>query len=377
MESVRFISVFLTLSFLISRCSSSSHSIIDSSSSIPIYAWNRGFNNPSEEVLQARFIDLKNKGVTGIIYSAGKNPQRYKRAGRIAKDLDLAFYALLPAMIQHKNSKLDQHLYMVNGLGQSTFDQPSFPNNHFVCPSRPAIYTYLEDMYAKIVDLPEVDGIQLDVIRFPDVILAPALWEKYQLTMDKEYPKYDYCYCDQCTSDFKKETGIDITKVKDPSELAEWKQFRYDLITNIVNKLAAMVHAKNKKITAAVFPGPHSIAKKIVRQEWHKWNVDAFYPMNYNDFYLEDTKWIGDVCKEAVDAVEGSKAIYSGLFICPNPENKVNEKDPEYFGLSPEELSGAIQASISNGASGICLFTSGRMTNAHWETLREVTKKGQ
>ena len=375
MYTLKIISTFFAISFLISGCNS--FQPIFNDSPIPIYAWNRGFNNPSEEELYTRFLDLKNKSVTGIIYSAGKNPQRYKRAGCIAKELNLSFYALLPAMMQHKSSKLDQRLYMVNGLGQSTYDQPSFPNNHFVCPSRPAVYTYLEEMYAKIVDLPEVDGIQLDVIRFPDVILAPALWEKYQLTMDREYPKYDYCYCDQCTTDFKAATGIDIKMVEDPSTLSEWKQFRYDLITNVVNKLAAMVHAKNKKITAAVFPGPHSVAKKIVRQEWNKWEVDAFFPMNYNDFYLEDTEWIGEVCKEAVESVEGKKNIYSGLFICPNPENKTKEKDPEYFGLLPEELGAAIQASMNNGATGICLFTSGRMTPAHWNTLQVAIKKGQ
>ena len=375
MDTIKLVSTF-TICFLLSACSSV-QSTSNNAIFIPVYAWNRGFNNPSEEVLQARFIDLKDKGVSGIIYSAGKNPQRYKRAGRIAKELGLTFYALLPAMMQHKSSKLDQQVYMVNGLGESTYDQPSFPNNHFVCPSRPAVYSYLEAMYAKIADLPEVDGIQLDVIRFPDVILAPALWEKYKLTMDKEYPKYDYCYCDKCTLDFKVATGIDIKTIEEPSELAEWKQFRYDLITNTVNKLAAMVHAKNKKITAAVFAGPNSVAKKIVRQEWNKWEVDAFFPMNYNDFYLEDTEWIGEVCKEAVLAVEDSKPIYSGLFICPNPENKTNEKDPEYFGLLPEELGEAIQASMSNGATGICLFTSGRMTPAHWDALRRFNKKDQ
>ncbi len=375
MSTIKIINTFFAICFLLSACNSVQP--ISKSTTFPIYAWNRGFNNPSEEILQARFLDLKNKGVTGIIYSAGKNPQRYKRAGYIAKELGLSFYALLPAMMQHKSSKLDQQLYMVNGLGQSTYNKPSFPNNHFVCPSRPAVYTYLEDMYAKIVDLPEVDGIQLDVIRFPDVILAPALWEKYHLTMDKEYPKYDYCYCEQCTLDFKEATGIDIKTVEDPSALAEWKQFRYDLITNIVNKLAAMVHAKNKKITAAVFPGPHSVAKMIVRQEWDKWEIDAFFPMNYNDFYLEDTAWIGAVCKEAVEAVGDSRPIHSGLFICPDPANKANEKDPEYFGLMPEELGAAVQASMNNGATGICLFTSGRMTTAHWDALQVAIKKGQ
>ena len=35
---------------------------------------------------------------------------------------------------------------------------------------------------------------------------------------------------------------------------------------------------KEKEISAAVFPGPHSHAVKMVRQEWDKWNLDAFLP---------------------------------------------------------------------------------------------------
>jgi len=342
-----------------------------------IYAWNRGFNNPSVEELTNRFTDFKNKGVQGIIYSAGKQPIRYERAAKIAKSLDLEFYALLPALIQHKNKQLPKKVYVVNGLGESAYDKPAYPRNNFICPNYPEVHDYLENMYAKIADIPEVDGIQLDVIRFPDVILAPALWKKYKVVMDSEKPKYDYCYCKKCVADFKAQTGMDIKEIDDPSQIEAWKQFRYDLITNLVNHLAKMVHSKNKKITAAVFPGPHSVAMKLVRQEWHKWEIDAFFPMNYNDFYLEDTDWIGEVCQEAVASLKQAKPVYSGLFICPDPENKKTIKDPEYFGLLPEELEAAINASVNNGATGICLFTAGRMTDTHWEVLAKVIKKGQ
>ena len=43
--------------------------------------------------------------------------------------------------------------------------------------------------------------------------------------------------------------------------------------TNLVNALAEQVHSRNKVISAAVFPGPHSIARKIVRQEWDRWDL--------------------------------------------------------------------------------------------------------
>ena len=44
-------------------------------------------------------------------------------------------------------------------------------------------------------------------------------------------------------------------------------------------------------------PGPDSHAKWMVRQEWNKWNIDAFFPMNYNDFYLEDASWLAPIVK--------------------------------------------------------------------------------
>lgn len=87
--------------------------------------------------------------------------------------------------------------------------------------------------------------------------------------------------------------GIEIKEIKDPSEVQEWKQFRYDLITNRLNRLAKVVHAEGKVLNAAVFPSP-SIAKKLVRQEWNKWDLDAIYPMNYNDFYLKGPEWVSD-----------------------------------------------------------------------------------
>ena len=94
--------------------------------------------------------------------------------------------------------------------------------------------------------------------------------------------------------------------------------------------------------------------------------------MNYNDFYLEGTEWIGDVCEEAVTALNGQKPVYSGLFICPDPENKINEPDPEYHGLVPEELEAAIRESMEHGAAGICLFTPRRMTPDHWKVFKKA-----
>lgn len=340
---------------------------------IPVYAWTTGPGKATDAELETAFNDLKNKGIDGLMYNGGQDPETYKRVGKLVKKAGLEFHAWIPAMVQSNNPDLKPEWYAVNGLGESAFEKPAYVDYYkFLCPNREEVYQFLETMYGRIADIPEVDGIHLDYIRFPDVILARGLWDKYGLVMDREYPQFDYCYCDKCVADFKAKTGIDIRTVDDPSQVEEWKQFRYDLITDIVNRLAVMVHSKNKQINAAVFPGPNSVAKKIVRQEWDKWDIDAFFPMNYNDFYLEGTDWIGEVSKESVTTLNNSKPVYSGLFICPDPEKKATEPDPENHGLVPGEIEAAIRESMENGAAGICLFTSERMTEEGWEAFERA-----
>jgi len=351
----------IALIFILFSCSTHQES------KIPCYAWMGGPGKLTDAELKTQFLDLKAKGIDGLMYSAGQQPETYRRVGKIAKEVGLKFYSWIPTMIQGVNPKLKPEWYALNGRGESAFDKPAYASHYkFLCPNREEVYQFLADMYGQVADIPDVDGIHLDFIRFPDVILAPGLWKKYGLVMDREFPQFDYCYCDKCVADFKAKTGIDIKSVKDPSQVEAWKQFRYDLITNLVNRLAAMVHAKHKEINAAVFPGPNSIARKIVRQEWNKWNLDAFYPMNYNDFYLQGTSWIGKMCKESTTTLENKKPVYSGLFICPEPEKKISEPDPENHGLLPEELEAAIRESVENGAAGICLFTPERMTSKDW-----------
>ena len=368
----KLITVFC-LSFLLLACKTESKEQVESTYKIPVYAWEHLPKNATDEELITQFKDFKSKGIDGLMYSAGHDPETYKRVGKIAKSVNLEFHAWIPTMVQGKNPKLKPEWYAINGNGESAFDKPAYVDYYkFLCPSKEGTINFLEELYAGVASVEEVDGIHLDYIRFPDVILARGLWDKYGLIMDKEYPQFDYCYCDECTSNFKEKSGIDIKSVEDPSQIQAWKQFRYDLITNVVNKLAYVAHNKNKKINAAVFPGPNSVAKKIVRQEWDKWNLDAVYPMNYNDFYLEDTKWVGEMTKEAVTALNNNNPVYSGLFIRPEVTENTNKEDPENHGLSPNELEDAIKESMLNGAAGICLFTSGRMTDAHWTVLKKV-----
>ena len=332
-----------------------------------------GPGEATDTELRAQFKDLKEKGIDGLMYNGGHDPATYQRVGKFVKEAGMEFHTWIPTMVQG-DPKLKPEWYGVSGKGDSAHEiQPYVSYYKFLCPNKEEVYNYLAGIYGSVAEVEAVDGIHLDYIRYPDVILARGLWDKYGLIQDREFPEYDFCYCDTCTSDFEQKSGIDIKSSDNPSKVAEWKQYRYDVITKLVNRLSDLVHQKGKKINAAVFPGP-SISKKLVRQEWDKWNLDAFYPMNYNDFYLGNTLWIGSLTKEEVIAAQ-ERPVYSGLFICPRPENKAMEKDPEGHGLLPEELGEAIRQSMINGAKGICLFTPGRMTEAHWAEFTKAIYK--
>lgn len=342
-----------------------------------LYAW-LGWSDrfADNKVLLKEFKDLKKRGVYGVCVNAGFDSLRIVAASKAAHKAGLEYHAWIPTMVQ---AHLDPSWYTVNRLGESAYDRPAYvPYYTTLDPHNPAVGEYLARRYANIAKIPTVDYVQLDYIRYADVILAKGLWDKYGLIMNGEYPKADYCYCDACVNDFKQRTGIDIRKYTDPSKVKEWAKFRCDVVTALVNKIVAAVHAEGKKVSADVFPGPDSYARWMVRQQWNDWNVDAFFPMNYNDFYLEPASWVGKVTAEEVESVKSkgkTAPVYSGIFICKDWRNKDKVVDPENSGLLPSEIAEAVHTSLKAGAAGISIFTPDDMTPEHWEALDKAMKE--
>ena len=341
---------------------------------LPVYAWSGLGDNATEKSLTADFRAWKKHGITGVCINAGMNTEKIRMASKAAKKAGLEYHAWVPTMTAGGKPK---SWYTVNRLGESAYDKPAYvPYYTTLDPRNEEVRAFLTEKMEEIASIPEVDYVQLDYIRYADVILARGLWDKYGLTMNGEYASADYCYCPDCVAAFKKQSGIDITKVTDPSKIKEWAQFRCDAVTSLVNHIADAVHAKGKKISADVFPGPGNYAEWMVRQQWNKWNLDAVFPMNYNDFYMEPAAWVGKVTKEEAEAVKGKPTLlYSGIFICHDWRHKDKVVDPENSGLLPSEIAEAVETSIGAGADGISIFTPNDMTEEHWTELENVLKK--
>jgi len=339
---------------------------------VPVYVWG-SFGRDADETKIREYCEfLKSHGVTGVCINLAWNFEAVEKVSKIVHECGLEYQAMVSTVTQ--GGDFDKSWYTVNRLGESAYDNPPYvPYYKTLDPHNPEVVDFLVSQFTKLASIPTVDFVQLDYVRYADVILARGLWNKYGLVMDEEYPAADFCYCDDCVAAFKQESGIDIRSFEDPSTCPEWAKWRCDVITSLVNKIADAVHGVGKKISADVFPGPEGYSVQMVRQQWDEWNIDAFFPMNYNDFYLEPAEWVETITKQEVESIAGKNVpLYSGLFICKDWRNKENLWDPEDHGLNPEELKVAINGALSAGATGISLFSTRSMTPEHWASVDEV-----
>ncbi|MFH1571127.1 MAG: family 10 glycosylhydrolase [Gemmatimonadota bacterium] len=247
--------------------------------------------------------------------------------------------------------------YSVNGLDESSADKPAYVDYYkFLCPSRPEVQEFVARRVRELAAIDELDGVHLDYIRYPDVILAPALQPRYRIVQDREYPQYDYCYCEVCRRDFREQTGVDPKDLADPSADAAWRQFRYDRITRLVNRvLVPEGRRRGKAMTAAVFPNWEN-----VRQNWYRWDVDAVLPMLYHRFYNEEIEWIGRQCARGVANLPGEVRLYSGVQV---PRR------------APEQLAQMVQVSMAGGAAGVSLFSARSMSEELWKVFAAAVQQ--
>ncbi len=302
------------------------------------WIWTDGGERLKPAEQKRRFKEFRKAGINAVLFSSFNGDVL-----ACAKDQGLETHAWTWSLCRGDKELLQKHpdWYDVNRLGESAADKPAYVDYyHFLCPSHEEVRQHLAKIVSDLGDTANLDGIHLDYIRYPDVILPVALWKKYNLVQNEELPQFDYCYCEVCRNAFKQQTGEDPLKLPDPPSHAAWRQYRYDSVTRLVNKLVEVAHGKQKQITAAVFPSP-SLARKLVRQDWVHWNLDAVLPMTYNSFYNEKPEWIERAVREGVEALPKERPLYAGLYL------------PD---LKGDEFDRAVKSAMAGGAKGVSLF---------------------
>ena len=219
-----------------------------------VWTWVHGGDERSRDEWLARFGTLREAGIHKILVGGGDTDMHADLARESGMELHRWEWILNrngDAWVRENHPEW----FTVSREGKSTHSDPPYVGYYrWLCPSREPVRAYLTEKMAGVADHDGVAGVHLDYIRHSDVILPRGLWDTYDIVQDQEYPPYDFCYCDECRSQFGELTGRDPMELDDPPSDEEWVRFRWDSVTRLVTQLSAAVHARSKPISAAVFP---------------------------------------------------------------------------------------------------------------------------
>ncbi len=322
------------------------------------WVWTRSGILTDKKKTRKMLMQLNKAKIQGI-FAAGTT-EEIEELAPLARRYAIKVYSRQWILNKNDEKLIKKHpeWYAVNKKGESCLIKPPYVKYYrWLCPSNPEVLEYLKKEMNSIAQTSGISGVHLDYVRYSDVILPKALQIKYKLVQKHEMPEFDFCYCPVCRDKFKKQTGLDPIKIKNPEENKEWIKYRWHSLTKLVNELYKEIKKYNKQVTAAVFPTPE-IARNLVRQEWDKWQLDAVHPMIFHKFHNKPIEWIKEATREGVQKM-GSRPLYTGLYI------------PE---LNPKELGQAIKYAKAGGAKGISLYPYKDMTEEHWKEFMKANK---
>lgn len=199
---------------------------------------------------------------------------------------------------------------------------------YFANPALPEVRDFIMDIYLEIVKKYDIDGLQLDYIRYPDA----------------KDGSNDFGYDEYTRSLFQKEYGVDPITVMPGHELwTEWCKFRANFINTFVYRVFNEIKAIKPKveISADVWPdyvkGP--TLKMQEAKDWvTKGYIDTIIPMSYT----LDSKATAADTRNTNEFADKKTFVTVGL--------------STQIGLSHEELVGQVFAANSNMAEGTALF---------------------
>ncbi|NEO99542.1 MAG: family 10 glycosylhydrolase [Symploca sp. SIO2E9] len=144
----------------------------------------------------------------------------------------------------------------------------------FLDPANPQVRRYLIALLDEIANRYEVDGIQLDYIRYPF-----------------QDPKVNqtYGYGQAAREQFEKLTGVDPIEVypRDRVLWQKWTDFRIQQIDRFVATVSSHLRKKRPELilSAAVFAKPRAERLQRLQQNWEAWarrgDLDMIVPMTY------------------------------------------------------------------------------------------------
>ncbi|NEQ37936.1 MAG: family 10 glycosylhydrolase [Okeania sp. SIO3I5] len=144
----------------------------------------------------------------------------------------------------------------------------------YMDPANPEVRQYLLNIIDEIASRYEVDGIQLDYIRYP---------------FQDPSRNFSYGYSTTARNQFRQLYGIDPMKISsgDRQNLWKWNEFKINQVNRFVANTSNFLKRKYPRLilSAAVFPFPRHERFDKIQQDWESWvlkgEIDLLTPMTY------------------------------------------------------------------------------------------------
>jgi uncharacterized lipoprotein YddW (UPF0748 family) len=319
-------------------------------------SWCHGGNQFNKADWEAKLETYQVLGISEILVSG--SPEFLQELVYLGDEFGISIHAWMWTLNRPNDTIANKHpeWYAVNKLGQNSLEFRAYVDYYqWLSPFHPEAREHIKNNVRKLTSVKGLASIHLDYVRYVDVILGADLQPKYGLVQDREMPAYDYGYHPIAREGFKEIFGKDPVEFEHPELSTEWRQYRLNAVTTLVNQLVEIAHQNGHKMTAAVFPFPE-MSRQMVRQAWDDWNLDAAYPMLYQNFYRENINWIGFATEQGVNDVDFP--LYAGLYMPALRDSN--------------DLTEAIRLSKEKGAVGISLFTADALNDEQKNVLKNL-----
>ena len=180
----------------------------------------------------------------------------------------------------------------------------------YMDPANPYVRQYLLKIIDEIATRYQVDGIQLDYIRYP---------------FQNPSRGFSYGYSTTARQQFQQLYGIDPMKIssRDRQNLWKWTEFKINQVNSFVADASKLLKQKypNMILSAAVFPFPRHERFDKIQQDWETWamkgDIDLLTPMTY----AMDTNRFQQITQPLTDSrVLGSTLITPAVKLLNIPE---------------------------------------------------------
>lgn len=241
-----------------------------------------------------------------------------------------------------------------SALGQ-TEPQPSTleSGHYFLDPANAEVRQFMLSLLKELMHY-DVDGIQLDYIRYP------ASFPKDRFS----YVATTWGYTGSARERFFERAGIDpaaLSPDETPEQWDAWNTFKEEQVNSFVSQVHTLAEQMNRgkqrpfKLSAAVFPGEKG--KLTKHQDWSVWAkagwVDFLAPMTLTGSVK--------LVKEHVTTMQAKTpsdfAVATGIF-------------SPFSQLPAKRMMEQLQSTLQAGSEGYVLFDSKHLSQEHLEALQ-------